>query len=308
MANVGEIRATLTLESTAFQTALQNARNQLALTATAAQAADQAIDSIGNGSIISATQLASLNALQAQLGQTTTSATATNLALSNINNTQIIGPNVTQNITNVNNGLNNTSTQANRARESMKKLHNVALGMSAAVGVAFAASIATAANFEQKMKDVEAVAGATGSEMQQLGNLAKEMGEKTSFGASDAAMGIEELIKAGLTVTQVLDGGLQGALDLATAGGLGLAEAAEIASTALNSFRDDNLKVVDAANILAGASNASATDVNGLRMGLSAVSAVAAGVGLSFKDTTTALASFAQNGLKGSDAGKEIAA
>ena len=36
------------------------------------------------------------------------------------------------------------------------------------------------------------------------------------------------------------------------------------------------------------------------------VSAVAAGVGLSFKDTTTALALFAQNGLKGSDAGTSL--
>ncbi|MDJ1631043.1 phage tail tape measure protein [Bacillus velezensis] len=35
-------------------------------------------------------------------------------------------------------------------------------------------------------------------------------------------------------------------------------------------------------------------------------SAVAAGMGLSFKDTSTALAVFAQNGLKGSDAGTSL--
>lgn len=117
---------------------------------------------------------------------------------------------------------------------------------------------------------------------------------------------IEELIKAGLTVEQVIGGGLEGALNLAIAGNLQLAEAAEIASTALNSFKDDNLTVADAANVLAGAANASATDVREMKFGLSQVSAVAAGAGLSFQDTATALASFAMNGLKGSDAGTSL--
>lgn len=47
------------------------------------------------------------------------------------------------------------------------------------------------------------------------------------------------------------------------------------------------------------AANASATDVAELRYGLSMSSAVASGIGLSFRDTSTALALFAQNGLKG---------
>ncbi|WP_009968701.1 phage tail tape measure protein, partial [Bacillus subtilis] len=50
----------------------------------------------------------------------------------------------------------------------------------------------------------------------------------------------------------------------------------------------------------------SATDVGELKYGLSMVSAVASGVGLSFRDTSTALAAFAQNGLKGSDAGTSL--
>ncbi|MED3325311.1 phage tail tape measure protein, partial [Bacillus thuringiensis] len=62
----------------------------------------------------------------------------------------------------------------------------------------------------------------------------------------------------------------------------------------------------DAANILSGAANASATDVRELKYGLSASSAVAAGAGMTFKDTATTLAVFAQNGLKGSDAGTSL--
>ncbi|WP_242281671.1 phage tail tape measure protein, partial [Bacillus cereus group sp. BfR-BA-01454] len=110
----------------------------------------------------------------------------------------------------------------------------------------------------------------------------------------------------GVSLTDIINGGLEGALNLATAGELELGDAAEIASTALNAFKDDNLSVAQAADLLAGAANASATSVGEMKFGLSMVSAVAAGVGLSFKDTTTALALFAQNGLKGSDAGTSL--
>ncbi|MEB8830570.1 phage tail tape measure protein, partial [Bacillus cereus] len=67
-----------------------------------------------------------------------------------------------------------------------------------------------------------------------------------------------------------------------------------------------HLSVADAANILSGAANASATDVRELKYGLAASSAVAAGAGMTFKDTATTLAVFAQNGLKGSDAGTSL--
>jgi len=142
--------------------------------------------------------------------------------------------------------------------------------------------------------------------MEQLKQLAIEMGAKTKYSGLEAAQGIEELIKAGVSLEDIMKGGLEGALSLATAGELDLAEAAEIASTALNSFKADSLSVSDAANLLAGGANASATSVKELQYGLAQVAAVASGLGLSFKDTTTALSLFANNGLKGSDAGTSL--
>jgi TP901 family phage tail tape measure protein len=66
--------------------------------------------------------------------------------------------------------------------------------------------------------------------MQQLEALALKMGADTKYSAKEAANGIEELIKAGVSVKDILGGGLQGALSLAAAGELELADAAEIAS------------------------------------------------------------------------------
>jgi TP901 family phage tail tape measure protein len=181
-----------------------------------------------------------------------------------------------------------------------------ALAFAAVVAASFTSSVMVAANFEQKMKDVQAVSGVTGEELQKLSDLALDMGQKTAFSASESASAIEELIKAGVSVTDILNGGLEGALNLAVAGNLDLASAAEIASTALNAFRKDNLTVAQAADILAGAANASATDIGEMKYGLQMASAVASSVGMSFKDTSTALAVFAQNGLKGSDAGTSL--
>ncbi|MDD9148162.1 phage tail tape measure protein [Sporolactobacillus sp. CQH2019] len=177
-------------------------------------------------------------------------------------------------------------------------------GMAAGLGLV----VKSAADFDQAMANAYSVMAP--DEVNKfkgaLQDLAIQMGAKTKYSATEAANGIGELLKAGVSVTDIMHGGLKGALDLATAGDLNLADAAQIASTALNAFKNDNLSVAQAGNILAGAANASATDVSELQFGLSAVSAVASGAGFTFKDTATALAEFAQNGLKGQDAGTSL--
>lgn len=167
-------------------------------------------------------------------------------------------------------------------------------------------SVKKAMDFEAQMSTIKALTGASSAEMAKMQTLALQAGSATKYSAMQAAQGIEELLKAGLTPASVQAGGLEAALTLATAGGLDLAEAAEIMSTALNSFKKDGLKAADAANILAGTANASATDVHDLRYSLAAVGAVADGAGMSFKDVNIALGLFANNGLKGSDAGTSL--
>jgi len=211
-----------------------------------------------------------------------------------------------QSLQSAQNQMANTSQSAKKVSKDIALIHKAALGMGAALAVGVGAAVKTAADFEQAMANVKAVSGASASEMDQLSQAAKDFAETSQYNAVQIAGGMEELIKAGLTTSQVIGGGLKGALDLAAAGGISLKDAAEVASTALNAFKKDSLSVSDAANILAGAANASATDVGEMRFGLSMVSAVASGVGLTFKDTASTLALFAQNGLKGSDAGTSL--
>jgi TP901 family phage tail tape measure protein len=202
--------------------------------------------------------------------------------------------------------METTGEAAGSLTSDIQAIQVTAATVGGAVAAIMGVAVTQAAQFEQKMSNIKSVSGANASEMEELADLAKLAGESTAYSATEAADGITELLKAGLSVEQVLNGGLTGALDLAAAGELELADAAAIASTALNAFRDDGLSVSDAANILAGAANASATDVSELKFGLSAVASVASSAGMDFEDTATSLALFAQNGLLGSDAGTSL--
>ena len=57
-------------------------------------------------------------------------------------------------------------------------------------------------DFEAQMNAVAAVSGATGDQLAQLSDLAKQIGEDTTFGASKAASALEELAKAGVSTEE----------------------------------------------------------------------------------------------------------
>lgn len=159
-------------------------------------------------------------------------------------------------------------------------------------------------DFTAEISNIKALTGMQGADIELIRQRALELGKSTKFSALEAAQGMTELLKAGINVKDVLGDASQSALDLAAAGDLSLPEAAEIMSTSMNAFKmNDSTKV---ANLLAGAANASATDVREMKYALSQVSNVAGGLGLTLDDVSTGLAVFAQNALKGSDAGTSM--
>lgn len=167
-------------------------------------------------------------------------------------------------------------------------------------------SLNKAMDFEAQMSSIQALTGATDAQMKSMQSLALQQGAQTKYSALQAGQAIEELLKAGITPATVEAGALNASLNLATAGSLDLAAAAEIMSTALNAFQEDGMTAAQAADILAGTANASATSVEELRYSLSMSSAVAAGLGMNFEDVNVALGLFANRGLKGSDAGTSL--
>ncbi len=172
-----------------------------------------------------------------------------------------------------------------------------------AIGVSI---VKTGADFTKSLNAMEAVAGVPGPELEKLRQLAIKLGADTTFSANEAAAGMLELAKAGISTADIMGGALANTLSLATAGELDLANAATIVGQAMNTFNlsgSESQRVVDA---LAGAANSSSADVSDLSQALAQGGQAAALAGLSVEETTAALALFADNGLRGSDAGTSL--
>jgi TP901 family phage tail tape measure protein len=139
--------------------------------------------------------------------------------------------------------------------------------------------------------------------MDALTQAALEAGKVTKFSATEAAGGIEELAKAGVSAEDIIGGGLAGALDLAAAGGLGVAESAEIAATALKTFGLEGTEMEHVADLMAAGAGKAQGSVHQLGMALKQSALVANATGLTIEETSAGLAAFASAGLLGSDAG-----
>ncbi|AYR00988.1 tape measure protein [Arthrobacter phage Isolde] len=172
-------------------------------------------------------------------------------------------------------------------------------GILAGVGVA----VKSYMDFDKAMSDVNASTHETAANMDLLREAAIGAGADTAFSASEAARGIDELAKAGVSTKDILAGGLKGSLDLAAAGGQSVAESAEIAASALTQFQLSGDKVPHVADLLAAAAGKAQGSVSDMGMALNQAGLVANMTGLSIEETTGGLAAFASAGLTGSDAG-----
>ncbi|WP_192510629.1 phage tail tape measure protein [Paenibacillus sp. 23TSA30-6] len=198
------------------------------------------------------------------------------------------------------------SSKLSKAMGGMMKFGAAAGLLGSAVSAVAVAgdSVKKAMDFEEQMSTIKALTGSTDAQMKQMQQLALEQGMATKYSALESAKAIEELLKAGMSTAQVQAGGLNASLNLATAGGLELTEAAETMATSLNAFKKDGLTAAQAADILAGTANSGATDVRNLGYALASAGGVADMVGVSFKDFNTAIGLMSNDGLKsGSDAG-----
>ena len=170
-----------------------------------------------------------------------------------------------------------------------------------------AASVKTAADFESSMSNVQALSGATGSELQQLSNLAKEMGATTQFSASEAADALGYMALAGWDTQQSMNA-LPGVLNLAAASGMGLAEASDLVTDYLSAFGEEADQAGRMADVLSYAQANSNTTTAGLGEAFKNCAANANAFGLDIEQTTALIGKLSDQGLKGSEAGTALSA
>ncbi|WP_369067336.1 phage tail tape measure protein [Faecalicoccus pleomorphus] len=187
---------------------------------------------------------------------------------------------------------------------------------SAAVTAMGGAAVKTAADFESSMSQVQATMGITKDSMSTLdgqsvntmdalSDLAKEMGAKTAFSASECAEALNYLALAGYDTQEMADT-LPTVLNLAAAGGLDLASASDMVTDAMSALgmkTSDANKMVDQMAKTASSTN---TSVGQLGEGILTIGATAKSVKGGTAELNTALGILANNGIKGAEGGTHL--
>lgn len=168
------------------------------------------------------------------------------------------------------------------------------------------ASVKMAADFDEQMSTVQANSGATAAQLSQLREAALQAGASTVYTAAESAGAINDLAKAGMSVSDILSGGLTASLNLAAAGQMDVGNAAEYMSQALTMFHLSGKDATSTADALAAGADKAVGDVSDFGEALNNCGVMANSFGMNLQETAGVLGLFAQNGIVGAEAGTQL--
>lgn len=167
------------------------------------------------------------------------------------------------------------------------------------------AVVSAAGDFEQSMKTVQAVSGATGEQFDELSQLAQKLGRETKFTAGDAADAMTFLAMAGFEVNDII-GAIPGTLNLAAAGAVDLATAADLSTNILAGYGMEVDQLDHAIDVLAATFTNANTDMQQLGDAFKYAGPVAKGAGIQFEEAAAAIGLMGNAGIQGTMAGTSL--
>jgi TP901 family phage tail tape measure protein len=197
--------------------------------------------------------------------------------------------------------LNNSTSALSVSMASLRRQAGLAIAAYAGFSTVISA-VRIVADFETSISRLGAVSRATNGELEALRDIAKDLGSTTEFSASQAADGLNFLAMAGFNATEAM-AAIPSVLDLATASGMGLAEAADTASNIMSGFGISAANAAEVADVLAAASTRANTTVGQLGAAMSTVAPIASALDMSLEDTAAAIGVLSDAGIQGERAG-----
>lgn len=177
-------------------------------------------------------------------------------------------------------------------------------------------SVDLAGDFEAGMLGFQAVAGkdVDTAGLEKFHDLFLQLGKDLPVSTSQVQQAAIEMVKGGIDPATVAAGGLRQNIQFAAAAMDGdLVKAAEISSKIMGGWAGVNATAAEkaafltsATDLLTKAANASATDVEGLSLGIFNAQGIARTAGVSFEDLTTTLAALAPRFASSSEAGNSL--
>jgi len=161
------------------------------------------------------------------------------------------------------------------------------------------------ADFEKSMNQVRAVSGAAGAQFEALRDQAKELGRTTQYSASQAAEAMNFLAMAGFEANEVI-GAMPSTLQLAAAGQMDLAQAADIASNILTGYQMTTEELGHANDVLVKTFTSTNTNLIQLGEAFKMVAPVASSAGLQFEEVSAAVGLLGNAGIQATMAGTSL--
>lgn len=179
------------------------------------------------------------------------------------------------------------------------------LGGATMLGLVGRDILATGAEYEKTMSKVKAITKAGEKDFKDLSNLAKDLGERTEYTATQVGQLEIAYAKLGLTKSEILEvTGLT--LDLATALDADLAEAATVAAGTMNSFNAQARELDRYMDVMAAGTTTTALDMEKFRESMANVGAAAKAYGWDIEQTTAKVGAMVDANIDASKAGTDL--
>lgn len=202
-------------------------------------------------------------------------------------------------------GLKTAQAKLRNFGNSMTSVGKNLVTVATLAAAPLAYSTKTFADFDDQMRMVKAVTGATEQQFKSLTEVAERLGRTTSFTAKQVADGMTALGRMGFSPKEI-EAAIPAVLNLSRATGTELSEAAEIAANNMRVFGIESSKMSNVADILTATANGSAQTLTDLAEGLKMAGPQAAAAGDSITNVSAALGVLANMGIKGSLAGTAL--
>lgn len=202
--------------------------------------------------------------------------------------------------------LQNLNAKQQEIKENIGQTKTKLLGtvgaITAVAAAVYAGPIKTYQSFEEEMSTVAGITGATGKQLEALKNAAKQAGQTTWATATESAQALEYMSLAGWTSKQSI-GALNSMLQAAKISGLDLGASTDLVTDSMSAMGLSVDQLSHYLDVTVKANNVANTTSSDLMEAILGCAGAAKTNGISLETLSTALSVFANNGLKGTQAG-----
>lgn len=166
----------------------------------------------------------------------------------------------------------------------------------------FNTGVTAVVEFDQALKDLQAITGATDRQVVQMGETIKDVASNTKFSATEVADGMKTLGQSGLSAKESIET-IAAVSDLATGTLSDMSTSVDLVTTAMRVFDISSSESSRVADVFANAVNKSKLTIDKLRIAFNYVGPVAASAGASFEDVAASMMTLANTGMRASTIG-----